>query len=461
MWSASPSAQPVGDHVRPLLLVAGVVAVIIGVVLAAPAAIRVAAAPAAHLPFATRLALRDLARYQARAAAALAAITLGLGIAVSVVVLAQANVTHGDQGNLSGRQLLISLADTRTAPVTDRGGREDPDELARLDARAAEVAAALGQSDVFPLDVALVADDSGRREPVAVVRPIDNGFRWLGNAYVATPELLAHYGIELPADDTTELLTSKSGDVMLLDVADPPARNAEYTSAGVVRAALPQYTSAPNSLITDGAMLHHGWIPTRVGWLVETSAPLTAEQIALARDAAAANGLTIEVRDTQVAIAQVRNIATTAGAVLALAIVAMTIGLIRSESARDVRTLTATGASARTRRAVTATTGGALALLGVVLGTAGAYVALVAAYHADLARLVPLPVANLVALVIGLPLRGRRGRLAARRARAPAVRPPDTRLTTPGLECADNTHPVEGPGAVLKWSAARRSCQQP
>ena len=54
-----------------------------------------------RLPFAPRLALRDLARYQARAAAAIAAITLGLGASVTIVVLAQANQYRADEGNLS------------------------------------------------------------------------------------------------------------------------------------------------------------------------------------------------------------------------------------------------------------------------------------------------------------------------------------------------------------------------
>ena len=43
-------------------------------------------------------------------------------------------------------------------------------------------------------------------------------------------------------------------------------------------------------------------------------------------------------------------IATGAGALLALAILAITVGLIRSESAGDLRTLTATGATATIRR---------------------------------------------------------------------------------------------------------------
>ena len=42
----------------------------------------------------------------------------------------------------------------------------------------------------------------------------------------------------------------------------------------------------------------------------------------------------------------------------------MTVGLIRSEAAADLRTLTATGATGRTRRTLTAATAGALAFLG-------------------------------------------------------------------------------------------------
>ncbi len=87
-----------------------------------------------------------------------------------------------------------------------------------------------------------------------------------------------------------------------------------------------------------------------------------------------------------------------------MAIVAMAIGLIRGESARDLRTLTATGAAARTRRALTASTAAALAALGVVLGLFGTYVALLAAFRSDLGRLAPVPVTHLLSLAVGLPV---------------------------------------------------------
>ena len=60
---------------------------------------------------------------------------------------------------------------------------------------------------------------------------------------------------------------------------------------------------------------------------------------------------------------------------IALGVLAMSVGLIRSESAGDLRTLAAIGASGRTRRAITSATAGALALLGAVLGSAVAFAA--------------------------------------------------------------------------------------
>ncbi len=116
-----------------------------------------AAAPAARLPFATRLALRDLARYQARAAAALAAITLAIGISVAVVGIAGANVHGADEGNLSSRQLVIRRSGEGT-PVDPRIGAA---ERAKLDADAARVAQAAGDAKLLPLDVAIGAQHLG------------------------------------------------------------------------------------------------------------------------------------------------------------------------------------------------------------------------------------------------------------------------------------------------------------
>ena len=88
-------------------------------------------------------------------------------------------------------------------------------------------------------------------------------------------------------------------------------------------------------------------------------------------------------------------------ALIALAVVAMTVGLIRSEATSDLRTLTATGATSTTRRKLSAVTTGVLAALGVVLGTAGAYIALGAG---GVANLLPLPYRDLAIIALGTPL---------------------------------------------------------
>ena len=62
--------------------------------------------------------------------------------------------------------------------------------------------------------------------------------------------------------------------------------------------------------------------------------------------AAAAADLSVETKNDEPASSEVINWATAFGFVLALCILAMSLGLIRSEAANDLRTLTATGRAA-------------------------------------------------------------------------------------------------------------------
>jgi putative ABC transport system permease protein len=391
-------SKPRDEHVTPWLLVAGVLAVIAGTVLVAPSAIRAIAVPARRLPLAPRLALRDLVRYQARAATALAAITLALSISVATAVLARASDHDRGPGNLSDHQLLVSAGNgqgpfAKTIPQNETGS---------LDRSVGALAQGIGASTVLPLDVAMPNPTSeALPEPVSAATPANDGFRWLGPAYVGTPELLTRYGIDPSTIQAfTELLAAQS-DVVLIDTSSPKASG---TSTPMQRVELSSYSSAPRALITEAAMRRHGWTAQRAGWLLESSAAFSTKELATARRSAAAAGLVVESRDSNDQAATLGRAATIAGSLLALAILAMTIGLIRGESAADVRTLTAVGAPSRTRRAVTAASAGALALAGVVLASAGAYVALVSAYRSDLSQLTSPPVVNLLALAIGLPV---------------------------------------------------------
>ena len=55
--------------------------------------------------------------------------------------------------------------------------------------------------------------------------------------------------------------------------------------------------------------------------------------------------MTVEARDHQTQLTAIRTGATTAGLLLALGVLAMTVGLIRGAAAGDLRTLTAAGAT--------------------------------------------------------------------------------------------------------------------
>jgi putative ABC transport system permease protein len=393
-------AYPGGGRARPLPLIGGLAVLIVGIVLAAPLAVRTVAVVAARLPVAPRLALRDLARHQSRAAAAVAAITLGLGACVAVAVAAQAAEHGPDEGNLSPRQLVLRHAAGPLDGLDTSDATRD-----RLDGAASDVAAALGDGTTrVPLDAAvnLAAKDPSGVHPINVVVAVDHGYRLVDAAYVGTPEVLAAVGIT-PAEvrPETDLLTSRPDDVLLLDES---SKDRATPTTVVQRVTLPAFEDAPTSFITPDAVQRHRWSTARVAWFLQADHDLGADEVTSARRLAADAGLTIEVRSTQDELAGLRTGATAVGSLLALAIVAMTVGLIRSESLGDVRTLTATGASPGVRRSITASTASALALLGAVLGAVGAYVAIVATYHSDLGRLSAPPWPALAVIVLGVPV---------------------------------------------------------
>jgi putative ABC transport system permease protein len=407
---------------RPPLIVAGIVATIVGCLLLGPLAIRLFAGVAGRVPIAPRLALRDLVRYQARSGAALAAVTLALGIAAAIVIIAAA-----EQGkrvaappNLSNRQIRVYTgpAEARELiPVQERGRRK------LQAAGAAQVAAQLGDAAVIPLSKALqpgeppmVTGDTRALAPLELARRVESSsetlYRTASQLFVATPAVLRYLGIDRGTiDPATDFLAERSVRTDRLVIPDLAGRdvlrvtNVQRIDTGGHLFGGDRSEQGLPTFITPNGLRRHGWKQAAAGWLVESRRPLTGDQIAAARDAASHGGLTIEVqRQKDASLTRAMAIATGAGALLALAILAMTVGLIRSESAGELRTLTATGASPRIRRTLTATTAGALALLGALLGVAGAYVVLAATYSDDLGYLGDIPVLYLALAVVGVPV---------------------------------------------------------
>ena len=410
------------DRETELLIVVGIVATILGALLLGPLAIRALSGLAGRVPIAPRLALRDLVRYQARSGAALAAVTLALGIAATVVVIASAEAAKvtDDPPSLSDRQARVYLGPPEDPKLTPL---DAPARLDRLTASAQDIAAELDRATLLPLRKVVqpgvepgVLGDTRFLPTLELTKVFTSpeggkNYRSQADLYVATPAVLRYLGID-PAtvDPGTDYLVDHSVATNELVVLGMKGREMnEYDVANVQKIETGRHLfggsgGRPPYFITLDGLRRHGWQQIPAGWLAESSQPLTSGQIAEARQAAADGGLTIEVKEEGSSNTETMAIATAAGAILALAILAMTVGLIRSEGASDLRTLAATGATSGIRRTLTASTAGALALLGALLGVAGAYVMLAALYHDDLGYLSDVPIFYLALAILGVPL---------------------------------------------------------
>jgi putative ABC transport system permease protein len=408
IWWADPNRtttqpHPLGLPLKDLAMAGGVVAITAGVLLLAPTALAVVGRAARRLPVTGRLALRDLARFQARSGMALGAVSLALGIPIAILITSAAGEASADEGNLSDRDLLVRIHGAEGDMVDD----VPADEVETLAARVVDLARGLGDAMAVPLEMAIEPESQpipgfgARRQAVAVGIPRDDDTFEDVVTYVGTPELLDHLGVD-PAsvDPDAEILTVRREPLAFLTVerrADPEPVSKR------ARLDIPAYSSAPTTLITPEAVERRGWDTVPAGWFITASSPLTSDQVREARELADGAGLTIEARRDD-STGSLRLGAIGAGSLVALAVVAMTVGLVRSEVAGDLRTLAATGATGTMRRSLTAWTAGALALLGVVLGGLGAYLALASGYARELGALGDVPLGELAVLAAGVPL---------------------------------------------------------
>ena len=322
--------------------------------------------------------------------------------------------------NLTSNQLIVY------APGNTNGRSAVPDsnptaaQNAAAPAVARNIAAALGTTSLVALE-----NSSANLVHAA------NGRSWSGTIYVATPQLLSAFGIrQSDINPDADILTMRPGlstmsQMQLIYgpqaggpggggrggsnqwpcprgscIANPPIQEISQ---------LPSGTSAPNTVVTEHAITTLHLPPvTTAGWLIQVPNGLTATQVTNAQRIAAAAGMGIETRNSIPSLAQIIDAATLFGIVLAIGILGMSVGLVRSEAARDLRTLAATGAAGVTRRTITATTAGALAFTGAVVGTIGGYLAAIGFFRSNsldgLSSLTSIPVTNLLVILVGMPL---------------------------------------------------------
>jgi putative ABC transport system permease protein len=412
-----------GGSGHALFLLAGLVITIVGLCLLAPLAISVlAAGPTPRLPVAIRIALRDLVRYRARSGAALAATTFAVFLAMGICVVASIkfdNPLNWIGPNLSSSQVTVGASQS---PGPGQSTPFSSAQLATLTTRVNTLAASLHASAV-PLESASTLYRVGP--------PAHGPQNFTGGVYVATPQLLATYGVKASQiAPGTDILTMRPGLAglphleMFWDIGSvsdssspppdpgsaggPPCTLSNHCLASPAIAtvsSLPSGTSAPNTVITEYAVSKYHMQPQLFGWLIQAPAPLTSAQLSAVRRFGHANVVQVQTAAYNPSLVDFTRGATALGIVIALSVLAMSVGLIRSETAPDLRTLTATGASGATRRAITAATAAALGLLGAILGMAGAVIAGMAWTHGGLtATAGGVPASDIVILLVGLPL---------------------------------------------------------
>jgi putative ABC transport system permease protein len=408
------------------LVIAGMLSCEIACALLAPFIVDKLSRLAWRAPLASRLALRDLARYRSRSGAALAAVSFAVFIATIAIVIA--SIRYDDAldyigPNMAANQLI--LYSPGNDPTQYQPGQFTPAaKLAATQQQANALAAQLHAPAPLELDLAVSVNVAQLGQPTQNVFGTILSLHGQGQGglpWVATPALLKAFGISQseinPAADvlTVRALLPSTGNLALVSgsyLSQPP--NTPCPAGMCIQnpviqevSKLPAGTAVPNTVITEGAVkaLHETIVP--IGWLVQASSALTPAQVNAARQDAVGLGTTIETKSGQLSLGEISNGATIGGLLLALGVLAMTVGLIRSETVGDLRTLTAAGAGSRTRRALTGVTAGVIALLGAALGVVGGCLAVLVWSHANLTTTFGnMPWSDIGLLVIGMPLIG-------------------------------------------------------
>lgn len=429
-----------GNGGGALELVLGFAVLVAATILLAPLAITTAGRLARRMPLPVRMALRDLSRYRSRSGSALAAISLAMLIAATVCVAAAGrygNPLDYAGPNLANNQLMVYTQQYNAPPCGTQLFESGPNgpvskgtapcplvpSNAQELAVTEQIAHAIGATHTVELDI-----------PDANLVHLGAGRQWNGPIWVATPQLLQAFGI-LPSqiDGNADILSARprlagtsnldlyygnsgaNGSGQVGPPGNGPSSSACQHGTCVANppiqelGQLPSGTSAPNTVVTEHAMRSLGLQGSAQAWMLVTSHPLTTSQINDARNSVAALGMSVESKSDAPSSNQVIDWAAVVGMLLALAILAMTIGLIRSETASDLRTLSATGASTVTRRTLTAATAASLAFIGALLGTIAGYMACLAFFSGGsngdgIGELSNIPLLQLFLILVAMPV---------------------------------------------------------
>jgi putative ABC transport system permease protein len=402
-----------------VVLAGGLIGMLLGVLLAIPMLVAVVGKVAALLPLSPRLAARDAARHGRRTGAAVAAAVIALGIPIAVGTYSLGEETFERQSpRLGDDQLYFG--------TVDGGPAVEPDGL------SSDVDKAFTDSVLVPLRNAVVPSKRSGGQPSIVV-----AFGVTDD----TPDTLLGFDVFVGDSDLLRAIHAEGGENALAQGkavvvggfrtengfvrVETPLRPGRGVKVPAVSVPSPAYflESIPRIVISKETASELGLGQEDLSqYLLTTPRPVSSEDIDLARGLAAEHpGFhVLSAEDYLPRFALVRAAVTAASVPLGLAILAVAVALVVSESRRSHQILAAVGAGPMTYRKVVASTSALLALIAAVLAVpAGILPTLVVQASSAGGRPLVIPWATIATVVFVAPLVS--GVLAALLSRSPRL----------------------------------------
>jgi putative ABC transport system permease protein len=411
------------NGIAPILLVGGAILGVFGFGACSPWLVERLEWLSRHLPLAGRIALRETARARSRTAPIITATLAGLAAAVAIAtIVSTQSALFGSEWQPSLRPdqfLLIGQEAPQLGPQVAR-------EMSAVGAAGPLLPVAADGSDKS-LAIVVTAGDGA-----APARLDDSGgcsdcgpplFPGVG-----TPDFLAAMGAEAAATDLAE------GHVALL--ADQPLDTRSATVAVQENSLVPQsgpygtfypthYTQIqqlparafvvgaaahgrfPTALISEQLAARLGFeaVPEQYMFVIRLDHPVTEADVAAAASLVADSPSTYAEADFKPIDpgAVERLIVSALSMLLALTITAIAVALGEAEGRADQRTLVAVGADPGLRRRIVAARAGVIALLAAILALPAGLLPVWGLY-ASRNQSVALPLPELVAIVVLLPV---------------------------------------------------------
>lgn len=391
-----------------VLLAFGLIAIVVGVLLAIPMLVSFAGLIAGRLPLSGRIAARDAARYGRRTGAAVAAAVVALATPVAVATYSLSEETYEQSQPRLGEDMLLvgQLSDVSVHGATDDAAREMasafPDALTVPLRQAAARARPRGQKfHVYAF---------GAKE---TIRP---GVRSLSAwpLFIADEDLLravhADPGIAPLRDGKALVLGGFETNNRFIRINLPGGGGGERrVKMAAVSIDSPAYfnESIPRMVISEQTAEELGLTTHIAQYLMKFPRPVAGGDVDRARAVAEDYpGFYVNSNDDYLPkYALARNIVTAATVPLGLAVLAVAVALVTSESRRSHQILVAVGAGPQAHRRIvgasSALLAGIAALLAVPAGLLPTFV-VQAANQAGRPLVVPWLTISIVVLVTPL-----------------------------------------------------------